>query len=349
LNIRFFFAKSTFLAQRALIYKQMAFALRKDQPPKGEIEAMAESAKKLKSPLEPVYREWLYQLEHKTAGNVSQALRSTIPQSEYALLASAEETSSLADGLEFVAKSVDRIEEMRRVIVDALRIAILPVIMLFGIVYGVDAFFFPSVEESLPRKSWPFVTKVVADVAHDMGSIVLVLSVVVPGLLALWAYLLPRLTGKMRRVLELTVFFSKYRDYSCCLFLVNMQFLMGAGVMPRDALERILRASSPYMRWHLNQMLDAIVTRGMEVGEALTSTGLFNPSLTELMTNYARWSDWHTQIGDIASSALELVARDVKRMGPRIENAVKLTLGCVILIVLAAGGLAMSKLLSVGL
>jgi type II secretory pathway component PulF len=327
----------------------MAFALRKDQTPKGEFEAMADSAKNLKSPLEAVYREWIYQLEHKTAGNVSQALRTTIPQSEYVLLASAEETSSLAQGLEFVARSVDRIEEMRRVIVDALRIAILPVIMLFGIIYGVDAFFFPSIEESLPRKSWPFVTKFVADVAHDVGSIVVVLSVLIPALLALWSYLLPRLTGKMRRLAELTVFFNKYRDYSCCLFLVNMQFLMDANLPPREALERILKSSSPYMRWHLNLMLDAIVTRGMEVGKALTSTGLFNASLTELMADYARWSDWHTQIGDIAASALELVARDVKRMGPRIENAVKLTLGSVVLIVLAAGGLAMSKLLAVGL
>lgn len=349
MNIRFHFAKRTFLKRRGQIYKQMAFALRKDQPPKAEIEAMADSAKALKSPVEPVYREWLYQLEHKTAGNVSKAMRGTIPRSEYALLASAEETGRLAQGLEFLTRSVREIEEMQQAIFDSCRTAIIPTILLLGMILGIDAFFFPSIEESLPRKSWPFLTKLVAGIAHDMGSIVAVAALFGPGVVAVWVFALPRWTGRGRKVLEATVLFSKYRDYLCCLFLVNLQFLMEANLPPRDALERIFKASSPYMRWHLNTMLDAIVSRGMDVGAAITSTGLFNASLSELMANYARWSDWHTQIGDIAASALELISRDVKRMGPRIETGVKLVFGVVVLIVMGAGGLAMAKLLTIGL
>lgn len=349
MKFKLLLARTAFLKRRALIYKQMAFALRKDQTPRGEFEAMANNARQLKSPVEPIYREWLYQLEHKTAGNVSQAMRETVPDSEFALLASAEETSRLAEGLDFVAKTVDRIEEMRRVIVTALRTAIVPLIMLLAIVYGVDAFFFPSIEESLPRKSWPFITKLVANVAQDMGQIVVVLSVIVPALAIAWAKALPKWTGARRRIAEKTFLFSKYRDYMCCLFLVNMQFLMEANLPPKEALERIHRSSTPYMRWHLNQMLDAIVSRGMDVGQALISTGLFNATLTELMMNYSRWSDWHTQIGDIATSSLEIVAKDVEQMGPKIDTAIKLTIGAVVMTVLGAGGLAMSKLLALGL
>lgn len=349
MSISLIFAKQAFQSRRANAYRLLAFALGKGASPMEEFEALLKTAKERKSRFVPIYHEWLTQLTGSAAGKMALSMRNTIPASEYALLASAEQTGRMKEGLEFMAGSVSQIEEMRSAISRALTSVMLPVLLLVSLIWGVDQYFFPSVEESVARKSWPFLSKVVADMAHHIGSIVAAGVVVVPVLLMLWIWSLPRLTGPWRRVLEMTVFYNKYRDYMCCIFLVNLQFLMDAGHSPLEALERIAALSNGYMKWHIEKMLHQIVTRSINVGDALLSTGLFNRDLAELMSNYARWADWHEQIGSIAKSALKIVTDDVSRLGPSVQAWLKLAVGGILLVVFGAGALALSKVLLVGL
>jgi type II secretory pathway component PulF len=349
MNLSLLLARRAFLARRAMVYKQLSFALSKDAHPRTEFMALLSNARRRKSTLAPIYQEWCEQLGGKAAGKMALAMRRTIPASEYALLASAEETGRMKEGLHFMAKSVAQIEEMRVAIVNAFRSVILPVLLLVSLVWSTDAFFFPMVEGSLERKSWPYVTKLIANIAHDIGTITTFAAVLAPLLVGWWIYLLPRWTGPWRRVCERTVLFSKYRDYMCCLFLVNLHFLMDAGHPPRAALERMRSLSNRYMRSHIDTMLQHIVERSINVGDGILASGLFNEDLAEIMSNYARWSDWHRQIGSIAESALTLVTADVKRLGPLIQDLLHLTIGVCAMVVFAAGALVISKVLMVGM
>jgi type II secretory pathway component PulF len=241
---------------------------------------------------------------------------------------------------------VSQVEEMREAIVSAFMSVWLPVAMLIGLFAGVDAYFFPTIEDSMPRKDWPFITKMVASIAHNISSVVGVGTIVLAVLVALWLYSLPRWHGTGRQLAEKTLFYSKYRDYQCALFLVNLAFLMEANFAIRESLEKISMHVNGYMKSHVDGILAKLNKDATNSGEALVSTGLFSEELADLMTNYTRWHDWHTQIRGISDAALTIVTRDVKKLGPSIQSGLQLVLGVCVMVVFASGAMASVKILT---
>lgn len=339
-------AKALFVKRRSKIYSQMAFSLGHGAHPPSEIKEMYRMAKRRGSAVAPVYRSWHEKITGKAAGRIALAMQGTIPTTEYALLASAEETHKLPHGLHFLSDAVTKIDEMRIAITSAFKKVWLPGAMMIGLLMGIDAFFYPTLEESLPRKSWPFLTKLVSGIASEVASIVGVLAVVVPLIVAAWYYSLSRWTGQGRALAERTIFYSKYRDFQCALFMVNLAFLMESDHAPREALSRISEHSNKYMRWHIQGMLDKLNKSASNAGEALVCTGLFNAEIGDLLSNYARWGDWYTKIREIANISLQVVTDDIKRFGPTLENGLQLLIGLSVMIVFASGAVAIIELMS---
>ena len=339
-------AKAIFLKRRSKIYSQMAFSLGHDAHPPTEIKDMYKLAKRRGSPVAAVYRSWYEQISGKAAGRVALAMQGTIPTTEYALLASAEETHKLAQGFHFLSDAVTKIEEMRHAISSAFKKVWLPGAMLVGIFVGCDKFFYPTLEESLPRKSWPFLTKAVSGFASEIASVIGIMAILIPCLVAIWYYSLSRWTGRSRGIAEKTVIYSKYRDFQCALFMVNLAFLMEANHSPREALMRIFEHSNKYIRWHIQGMLDKLNKSASNAGEALVCTGLFNEEVGDLLSNYARWGDWHKKIREIANSALQVVTDDIKRFGPTLDNGLQLLIGLCVMIVFASGAVAIVEVMA---
>jgi len=344
--IELYNARSVFLKRRSKIYSQMAFSLGHDAHPPTEIKAMYQMARRRQSAVAAVYRSWHEQITGKAAGRVALAMQGTVPTTEYSLLASAEETHKLADGFFFLSDAVTKIDEMRRAITGAFKKVWLPAAMLFGLFAGCDAFFYPTLEESLPRKSWPFLTKFIAEIAHQIGSIVGILAILVPVIVAIWFFSLSRWTGKGRALAEKTIFYSKYRDFQCALFMVNLAFLMVADHPPREALLRMYEHSNSYIRFHIQGILDKLNKNASNAGEALVSTGLFNEEIGDLLSNYARWGDWHKKIREIADTSLNVVTEDIKKFGPTLEHGLQLLIGLAVMIVFASGAVAIVQLMS---
>jgi hypothetical protein len=96
---------------------------------------------------------------------------------------------------------------------------------------------------------------------------------------------------------------------------------------------------------HIAGMIAKLRKDSSNAGDALVSTGLFSEELGDLMTNYARWADWHTQIRRISDSALDVVTQDVKRLGPTFQSGLQLALGLCVMVVFAAGAMATVKVL----
>lgn len=339
-------AKSVFIKRRSKIYSQMAFSLGHDAHPLTEIKEMYKMAKRRGSAIAPVYRAWQEQMTGKAAGRVALAMQGTIPTTEYALLASAEETHKLPQGLHFLADAVTKIDEMRIAITGAFKKIWLPGAMLIGLFVGCDMFFYPTLEESLPRTSWPMLTKIIAGFSSEIVSIVGLLAFIIPLAVAAWYYSLSRWTGKGRAVAEKTIFYSKYRDFQCALFMVNLAFLMESDHAPREALNRISAHSNKYMRWHIQGMIDKLNKSASNAGEALVCTGLFNAEIGDLLSNYARWGDWHKKIREIANTSLQVVTEDIKRFGPSLDNGLQLLIGLCVMIVFASGAVAIIELMA---
>lgn len=343
-QIRFFLGRRVFLKRRIQIYAQMAFALEHDANIKAEIHEMLRVAAMRGSALEPVYLRWEHNYEHK-AGKLSAAMRGTVSDSEVGLIASAEETRHLVPAFYFLSKAVKQINAMQESISKAIRAVILPALLLVGLFYGIDSGFFPNIEESLPRREWGMLPRAVATFCHHISLFLLIATLIaVPGFY-FWVRSLPKWTGTTRRYLEKTIFYGKYRDQQCGMFLMNLAFLMQAELPLRASLEKMLVHATPYIRSHLRVMLKKLDKDATNAGVALVSTGLFNEELGDLLTNYARWSNWHTQIGEIASNAMEIVTKDIVDLSPRIEDALKITIGFVLFIVISTVGLIIMAML----
>lgn len=348
--ISLFFAKRTFLGRRSAIYEKIAFGLKRGGTPAGELRAMYANSVKRKSSLAPVYRYWHESLMGHAAGRLARAMRGTIPDSEYGLLMIAEDNQSLVQGFEFLALSVKRVNEMRSAFVDAIRSVTIPVALLCAMIIGIDVYFFPLMEDTLPRSDWPIVTKLVAGVAHQMGNFLLAMTVMMPVLIALWLWSLPRLTGPLRSAAErLPLLYSKYRDFQCVIFQVNLAFLRDANVSPRLSLEKIESISSPYMKSHVRVMLTKLNKNATNFGDVLVSTGLFSPDLSELISDYARWPDWHSQMRAIANTSMDIVTDEVKKYGPLMQQLLQVAIGVIIFIILAASSSALLKVMGKGI
>lgn len=348
--VTLFFAKRTFLSRRAAIYQKIAFGLKRSGTPAGELKAMYANSVRRKSSMSPVYQYWHESLRGHAAGRLARAMKGTIPESEYGLLKIAEDNQVLAKGFDFLAISVTRVNEMRRAFIDALRSVAIPVLLLCGLIIGIDIYFFPLVEDSLPRREWPIVTRLVASVAHQMGNILLAFVVLLPAMIALWQWSLPRLTGPTRLAAErVPLLYNKYRDFQCVLFQVNLAFLRESNVPPRSSLQEIEKISTPYMKWHVRAMLKKLDKEATNFGDVLVSTGLFKPDLADLISDYARWPDWQLQMRSIADTSMDIVTDEVKRFGPLMQQVLQVVIGLVIFIIMAASAAAMIKTMGKGI
>jgi type II secretory pathway component PulF len=340
-------ATQVFQRRRAAIYEKMAFGLTRGGTPGNEFKAMYQNSVKRKSTLVPVYRHWYDTLRGSAAGRMALAMKDTVPEAEYSLLAIAEANQSLVKGLEFLAISVRKSAEMRKAFTDALRSSALPIFMLIAGIIAIDLYFFPMLEDSLPRREWPTLTKIVAATAHQMGTFLTYFAMMIPALLVFWYWSLPRLTGRPRVTLErLPLLYTKYRDLQAVMFLVNLAFLREAGASPRTSLIQIESMATPYVKSHVSAMIKKLDKEAINFGDVIVSTGLFNPDLAELISDYARWSDWHQQLRSIADTSMEIVTDDVKRLGPFMYQLLQLTMGFIIFILLASSSSAIVKVLS---
>jgi len=343
--IQFWMMRKTFARRKSQIYAQMAFAMEHDTNIRDELENMVKVARVRKSDMYPVYQRWLNLYRGKASGRLSQSMADTVSKAELSLISSAEETQHLAEGFRFLAKSTKQISEMQRAVLGALTSIILPLLMLIGLMLGIDNFFFPIVEESIPKAEWGFVPTLVAKISHNIASLIGAGLVILPIVFVFWYRSLSRWSGNGRLFAEKTFFYNKYRDFNCAIFLVNLAFLMEAGKPPREALETILGNSSNYIKWHLSKMLQNMDKDARNMGGVLVSTGLFSQQLGDLLTNYARWTDWHTQISDIAFSALDLVVSDVLEVAPKVQEGLKLMVGLVVFLVMGTVGLIVMTLM----
>lgn len=323
---------------RPQIYAQMAFALEHDANVRGELEDMVKVAKYRKSAMLPVYQNWLDNYKGKAAGRLSASMAQTVSREEISLIASAEETQKLASGFRFLSESTAKIANMQKAITSAVRSIFVPSAMLVGLLYGIDEQFFPVVAESIPREEWGTLPTMVSRISHNISTLIAFGAVVAPALYVAWKYSLTHWTGKTRLLFEKTILYSKYRDFHCAVFLVNLAFLMEAGKPPREALEKIYEKSSNYLKWHIGNMLKKMDRNASNMGEVLVSTGLFSEALGDLLTNYSRWTDWHTQISEIAYTALKIVTDDVLEMSPRVQEGLKAVVGLIVFLVLATVG-----------
>ena len=321
-GLQMWLASNAFHGLRAEFYADLAEALKDDAALTDEINKFAARANKEKDILAPLYRLWYHRMDDRA---FSQALVGTVPDSDVMVLDAAEASGKLTDGLEFLSIVITA----TKVMASALKKAVAGFVFLTGLLtlllaafsfYGV-----PVIEELVPPKDWPWLGQVLRDLAQFITGYWIGISAVMIGTSVLYIWALPNWCGQARVIVDRYVpFFSIYRDFQGAVFLVSMAALMKSGVSLTEALEKLQRRGSPWLRWHIRKILMRLDYE--EEPARAFDTGLFNKRLTWRIIDFGSRAkgNFAIAIEKVGLTTMDRVTESVVRSAERINRVLML-------------------------
>ncbi|MCO1368733.1 type II secretion system protein [Burkholderia multivorans] len=138
-------------------------------------------------------------------------------------------------------------------------------------------------------------------------------SSVVAGLILGYFQTLKRWTGKFRNKVDaMPLMWRNRRDLRAALLIVSLAGLFDSGLTLRAALDRLMKMSDPWMRWHLRRMSTRLTANPDKPMQAL-DTGIFSETTIDIMTDAAGRDQFVESIKELGQHSLSRVVDAVKR------------------------------------
>nr|WP_254217698.1 type II secretion system protein [Burkholderia multivorans] len=138
-------------------------------------------------------------------------------------------------------------------------------------------------------------------------------SSVVAGLILGYFQTLKRWTGKFRNKVDaMPLMWRNRRDLRAALLIVSLAGLFDSGLTLRAALDRLMKMSDPWMRWHLRRMSTRLTANPDKPMQAL-DTGIFSETTIDIMTDAAGRDQFVESIKELGQHSLSRVVAAVKR------------------------------------
>ncbi|SEL08595.1 Type II secretory pathway, component PulF [Roseateles sp. YR242] len=304
--------------RRADFYYDMASAL-EDKVPLFTILRKYEARGRVRSRGDALlYR---HMLREAMGGSLSQALIGLVPNAELILIDALQGggDNGLARGLYFLSDTVEKVDQMFRTVRKAVVYPVILMVLFAALLTGFSLFAVPILADLLPPERWPPLGKVLYAVSYLVSHYGLLLALGVVGLLVTFGMSLPRWQGVVRRRLDRLAPYSLYRDFSGAMLIVSISSLMRAGVSLRSSLERATRFSSPWMRWHLRQILSRLSSeQSTHFGQAF-STGVLNKALEDRVQDASERRDPIAAFVKIGIGSIDRIERSIQASAGRLN------------------------------
>ena len=262
---------------------------------------------------------------------LDQVLERTMPASDAMGIAVIADAPDKSAALRFVAENVEQQSAMGKVVASAVASpAILaPVALVFAFVMA--GYVIPAFEKSAPPEVWVGFAALVRTVASGFTTFApAALSLLIAWLLWFTFYGLANITSAWRYSAESAVGWARppwmllgptrpmltiYRDIQSARMLANLATLLQAGRGLQDALSELSKHASPWMRKHLQWVLEHMQLNPGDNVAAFSHGILSNPLLSRLHTKVRRdaGADFARVLVDIGTQGQEQARLDVKR------------------------------------
>ena len=250
------------------------------------------------------------------ASRVSHLLEGVVPRSDAMLLAAVDRAADKPQALRALADAIDKQQQMLRLMLSysALPAMTIPIcyalIALLGKVILVIDDATPVYAQDALWEGMNGWAKAIAIFAQAWGAQTLV--VLGAGIAAmLWS--LPRWRGPFRLRVEGWPVYGLYRDFQSGMLFSSMAMMLKTGETLQGSIDDVTQRASPWMRWHLGRVLDALEENPTATLDAfrrgLLSSHLLSRAAT-LNRSSASFSDVLIQLG---TSEGERVLARVKR------------------------------------
>jgi type II secretory pathway component PulF len=237
------------------------------------------------------------------ASRVSHLLERVVPRSDAMLLTAVDRATDKPQALRALADAIDKQQQMLRLLLSysALPMVTIPIcyalITLLGKVILV-------IDEATPiyaqdalwdgMNGW---ARDIATFAEAWGAQTLLVLGVTLGAV-LWS--LPRWRGAWRLRVEGWPIYGLYRDFQAGMLFSSMAMMLKTGETLQGSIDDVTQRASPWMRWHLGRVVDALEENPTAVIDAfrrgLLSSHLLSRAAT-LHRSSASFSDVLIQLG----------------------------------------------------
>jgi len=195
------------------------------------------------------------------ASRVSHLLDGVVPRSDGLLLAAVDRAADKPQALRALADAIDKQQQMLRLMLaySALPAMTIPIcftlIALLGKVILVIDDATPIYAQDALWDGMNGWAKAIATFSQAWGEQTLVL--LMTGLAAvLWS--LPRWRGAARLRVEGWPIYGLYRDFQAGMLFSSMAMMLKTGETLQGSIDDVTQRASPWMRWHLGRVVDAL-------------------------------------------------------------------------------------------
>lgn len=316
-----------FKTARADFYEDLAAALDDKAVLSEELVIREKRLTRVRPKEAALYRFWHGRMDSMS---FTGALKGTVPALDHLILSAYESSGSLSDGLRYTANMIRQLDELNRALWASIAIPLLLFAMITTMLYGYSLYLIPILEQVIPPESWPFLGKVmyqVAAFATGWGVAVLAAALAAGG----WVvYALPRTVGEPRLKLErhLSVF-QAYRDYYAAVFLVSLSAMLQSGASLLTGLESVRQLGNPWLRWHIQRIVRALNHTAGNPAQAF-NTGLFSQDLYHRISDYGKRSVFSSALSKIGNQVVDRLSKSLKRRAGRLNLLLLLVCGAML-------------------
>jgi len=319
--IRWFNIYFTFSKRRSGFYVDLAYAILNADSIRRFLHAGEEHLIKHKEPGQAaIYSEMLDNL-NQSNGSLRGMMNDLVPTSDLLTLAAIDrgrDDQEKHDGLRWLAETIGTLKELKKMVVKSVSVLgfVIPIIAVTLAVISVE--FIPLFEKNLSHVHWSTLGQSLYWLSYITTHFFYIVIPVVILLAFYFARSFARWTGSTRQTFEakfkiIRLPYLLYRDYICATFFVALAGLLKTKVSLRGSLEALYDAANPYLKWHIETILDNLKNNPTSITEAF-DTGLIAPDLYLRLSNYsATKGGFELGLIDLATNGLEHVKEEVEK------------------------------------
>ena len=251
------------------------------------------------------------------ASRVSHLLEGVVPRSDAMLLAAVDRAGDKPQALRALADAIDKQQQMLRLMAasSALPCVTIPIcyalISLLGKVILVIDDATPVYAQDALWEGMNGWARAIAAFAQAWGAQA---SIALGAALALVLWSLPRWRGTWRLRVEGWPVYGLYRDFQAGMLFSSMAMLLQTGETLQGSLDDVTQRATPWMRWHLGRVVDALEENPTATVDAFRR-GLLSPHLL------ARAATLHRSCASFSDVLIQLGTSEGERVLLRVKKA----------------------------
>ncbi|ESQ17362.1 MAG: type II secretion system F family protein [Rhodobacteraceae bacterium] len=272
----------------------------------------------------------------KNGKSFGEAVKKWVPPDDRMVLDATENSDDFPGQLDEYVQTMKRKKKVVATIIGGLTYPIFLFILVFAMLVYFGREIVPQIGGVLPPERWTGAAAFLRFLGVFATEYAVPFAVASVALSVLVFVSLPRLTGRVRRILDQLPVYKLYRVYTGISFMLAVSSLMRGGMSPVVSVERILPSSTPYVKERLAGIRRGMLN-GLDFGEALHRHGRSWPDykMNLSIKIFARTQDLSKQLSRLAQDWLTMNQEKMEQRMGTIRTAALIGVFLVIMAVVA--------------